>query len=206
MSRDKVTAKPAIENVAADNVKKDKVAEKENKKSGISAELAKSIQLFKQLVVQGKPVHELIEHAVQTMLLCGVERCVFVVKLPNKDILVTRYTAQASEDIAMRPLKIPVNTPHVFTLLMEKTRNVFIGDENRLKYWNTIPEQVKLTIGVKQFFAMSIFANKHAMGLMYADKVKGVLTAEEYAQFQAICRLLSKGIVESIKHKKPHTG
>jgi len=206
VSRDKVTAKPAIENVAADNVKKDKVAEKENKKSGISAELAKSIQLFKQLVVQGKPVHELIEHAVQTMLLCGVERCVFVVKLPNKDILVTRYTAQASEDIAMRPLKIPVNTPHVFTLLMEKTRNVFIGDENRLKYWNTIPEQVKLTIGVKQFFAMSIFANKHAMGLMYADKVKGVLTAEEYAQFQAICRLLSKGIVESIKHKKPHTG
>ena len=185
---------------------KEKSAAKENKKPAISADLAKSIQSFKQLVAQGKQVHELIEHAVQAMIFCGVERCVFVVKLPNKKMLVSRYMAQASEEITMRPLKIPINTPHLFTLLTEKSRNVFIKDDNRAKYWDLIPEQVKLIIGVKQFFAMSIFANKHAMGLMYADKVKGVLMAEEYAQFQAICRLLSKGIVESIKHKKPPAG
>jgi len=40
------------------------------------------------------------------------------------------------------------------------------------------------------------------MGLMYADKVKGDLTQSEYVQFQAICRLLSKGIVQSAKNKK----
>jgi len=214
-SKDQSSANVLIKNEASaseasslstDKLNKDKVAEKENKKPAISVELAKAIQLFKQLVAQGKPVHELIEHAVQTMLLCGVERCVFVVKLPNKKVLASRYMAQVSEDIAIPSLKIPVNTPHVFTLLMEKTRNIFIKDDNRSKYWALIPEQVKLVIGVKQFFAMSIFANKHAMGLMYADKVQGVLTVEEYAQFQAICRLLSKGIVESIKHKKPFVG
>jgi len=202
----RISAKSADSGVSKDDINKEQVAVKENTKPAISAELAKSIQLFKQLVSQGKQVHELIEHAVQTMLLCGVERCVFVVKLPNKKILVSRYVAQVSEDIAMRGLKIPVNTPHVFTLLMEKSRNVFINDNNRAKYWGLIPEQVKLIIGVKHFFAMSIFANNHAMGLMYADKVKGVLTDEEYTQFQAICRLLSKGIVESIKHKKPADG
>ena len=202
----KAPAKSIKPSVSKDDSNKEEVAEKENKKPAISAELAKSIQSFKKLVAHGKPVHELIEHAVHSMLLCGVERCVFVVKLPNKKMLVSRYMAQASEDIAMRSLKIPVNTPHVFTLLIEKSRNVFIKDENRAKYWDLIPEQVKLIIGVKQFFAMSIFANKHAMGVMYADKIKGVLTAEEYAQFQAICRLLSKGIVESIKHKKPFDG
>ena len=190
-------------NVKSDDSNKDEAVEKENKKPVVSAELAKSIQLFKQLVAQGKPVHELIEHAVQAMLLCGVERCVFVVKLPNKKSMVSRYKAQVSDDIEIRTLKIPIDSPHVFTLLMEKTRNIFISDENRMKYWGLIPEQVKLVIGVKQFFAMSVFANKHAMGLMYADKVKGLLTVEEYAKFQAICRLLSKGIVESIKHKTP---
>ena len=204
LQKTEVSANSVDSSVSKVAVKKEKDAVKENNKPVISAELAKSIQVFKQMVAQGKQVHELIEHVVQTMLLCGVERCVFVVKLPNKKILVSRYVAHVSEDIAMRSLKVPVNTPHVFTLLIEKSRNVFINDKNRAKYWDLIPEQVKLIIGVKQFFAMSIFANNHAMGLMYADKVKGVLTTEEYAQFQAICRLLSKGIVESIKHKKPH--
>jgi len=198
---EKTTDTVSTKNASADSLKEDKSVE--NKKSVISVELAKSIQNFKQLVTQGKPVHELIEHAVQAMLCCGVERCLFIVKLPNKDMLVSRYAAQASEDIAIGSLKIPTNTPHVFTLLIEKPRNVFVNDDNRLKYWPLIPEPVKLAIGVKSFFAMSVFAKKHAMGLMYADKVKGILTVEEYAQFQAVCGLLSKGIVDSIKHKKP---
>ena len=176
---------------------------KENKKSTVSAELAKSIHIFKQMVAQGKPAHELIEHVVKAMLHCGVERCVFMVKVPKKGVLVSRYTSEISEDIAMRSLKITTASPHVFTLLMEKTRTVFINDKNRSKYWSAIPDTVKLALGVKQFFAMSIFTNKHAMGLMYADKVKGQLTDEEFAQFQAVCKLLCKGIIETTKHKKP---
>ena len=173
-----------------------------NKKPVLSKELALAIKEFQLMVSQAKPAHDLIEHAVKTVLLCGVQRSVFVIKLPGKDLLVSRYTAQTSDDIAIKNLKIPVNKPHVFKLLMEKSRNLFLNNTNSAKYWNFIPEQVKLAIGVRSFFAMSIFVNNHAMGLMYADKLKGELTQAEFTQFQGVCRLLSKGIAQSAKNKK----
>jgi len=187
--------KPAENKVVAD----DKSA---TKKAPISKELAASIRTFQLMVEQAAPAHDLIEQAVKTCLLCGVQRTIFVVKLPKKDLLVPRFSAQVSEDIAIKNLKIPINNPHVFSLLMEKSRNLFLNKTNTSKYWNSIPEPVKLAIGVKSFFAVSIFVNNRAMGLMYADKLKGELTQTEFSQFQGICRLLSKGIVESAHNKK----
>lgn len=168
----------------------------------VSKELAAAIEAFQLMVAQGKPAHDLIEHAVKTCLLCGVQRSVFVVKVPNKAMLISRFSAQVSEDIAIKKLKIETNIPNLFSLLMEKSRNFFLNDSNRGKYWKSLPDSVKLLLGVKQFFAMSIFVNNQAMGLMYADKVKGELTQAEYVQFQGVCRLLSKGIIQSALNKK----
>ena len=168
----------------------------------VSKELAASIKAFQLMVSQAAPAHDLIKQAVKACLLCGVQRAVFVVKLPKKDFLVSRFSAQVSEDIAIKNFKIPINNPHVFSLLMEKSRNLFLNKTNTSKYWNSIPEPVKLAIGVKSFFAVSIFVNNHAMGLMYADKLKGELTQAEFSQFQGVCRLLSKGIVQSAHNKK----
>ncbi|VAW63324.1 hypothetical protein MNBD_GAMMA11-1545 [hydrothermal vent metagenome] len=176
--------------------------EKKNRLPAVSRELGAAIKEFQLMVVQGKPAHELIEKAVKSSLLCGVQRCVFSVKVPDKGLLVSRYTAQVRENDAIKGLKISVNNPHVFTLLMEKNRSLFLNDSNRQKYWNSIPEEVKLATGARQFFAASIFANTHAMGLMYADKIKGELTQPEFTHFQGICRLLSKGIVQSALNKK----
>jgi len=172
------------------------------KKVSISKELAAAIKAFQLMVAQAKPAHDLIEQAVKTCLLCGVQRAVFVVKLPKKELLVPRFSAQSSEDIGIKNLKIPINNPHVFSLLMEKNRNLFLNKTNFSKYWNSIPDPVKLSIGVKSFFAVSIFVNNHAVGLMYADKIKGELTQTEFSQFQGICRLLSKGIAQSAHNKK----
>ncbi|RDH81562.1 MAG: hypothetical protein DIZ80_15920 [endosymbiont of Galathealinum brachiosum] len=174
----------------------------ENKKTAaISKDLAASIKCFQEMVAQAKPAHDLIEYAVKTCLLCGVQRCVFAIKLPGKEMMVSRYSAQVSDDLAINNFKIPINKPHVFKLLMEKSRNLFLNESNAGKYWNFIPETVKLAIGVRSFFAMSIFVNNHAMGLMYADKVKGELTQAEFSQFQGVCRLLAKGIMQSAKNK-----
>jgi len=174
----------------------------EKNKPPVSQELAASIKEFQLMVAQAKPTQDLIEKAVQTCLLCGVQRSCFFIKLSNKDILVVKYSAQISNDIEIRNLKIPINKPHVFALLMEKSRNLFLNKDNAGKYWRSIPESVKLAIGAKSFFAMSVFVNDHAIGLMYADKVKGELTQAEFLQFQGVCRLLSKGIVQSVLNKK----
>ncbi len=168
----------------------------------INRELAIAIKEFKLMVAQAKPAHDLIEQAVKACLLCGVQRSVFMVKIPDKKILVARYFEQISEDIKINNLKIPMDKPHVFTLLMEKNRNLFLNDSNRNKYWNYIPDNVKLSTGVKQFFAMPVFAGNQAMGLMYADKIKGDLSQTEFEQCQAVCRLLSKGILQSARNKK----
>ncbi len=171
----------------------------------VSRELAAAIKAFQLMVAQAKPAHELIERAVEISLLCGVQRCVFLIKVPSKKVLVSRYNAQIREDIAIEGMKVPINNPHVFTLLMEKSRNIFLNDSNRQKYWNGIPDKVKMKTGVKAFFAVSVFASSHAMGLMYADKVKGELNQQEFANFQGVCRLLSKGIVQAAQNKKAST-
>jgi len=203
--QDTVKTEKSVSHVSRekDSLKKEiKPEENIKKPASVSKELAASIKEFQLMVSQGKPAHDLIEHAVNTCLLCGVQRSVFVIKVPNKNLLVSRYVAQVSDDIAIKPLKITINKPNVFSLLMEKSRNLFLNDSNRGKYWKSLPDTVKLSLGVKQFFAMSIFANNHAMGLMYADKVKGELTQAEYVQFQGVCRLLSKGIIQSAHNKK----
>ncbi len=184
------------------NKKPSKSAPEKVKKPPVSKELAASIKVFQSMVVQARPAHDLIEFAVKMCLLCGVQRCVFMVSLPGKKLLAVRYTAQTDDDFAIKNFKIPVNKPHVFSLLMEKSRNLFLNSSNFGKYWKTIPEPVKLAIGVKSFFSVSIFVNNHAMGLMYADKLKGELTQAEFLQFQGVCRLLSKGIVQSAHNKK----
>jgi len=200
--------RPPIKTISKENIKKESLVtsktkpESKPKQAAISKELAAAIKVFQLMVVQAKPAHDLIEHAVKACLLCGVQRSVFVVKLPNKELLVARYSAQTSDDYSINNFKIPIDKPHIFKILMEQSRKLFLNKSNVSKYWNTIPEPVKLVIGVKSFFAMSIFVNNHAMGLMYADKVKGELTQSEFAQFQAICKLLSKGIVQSAHNKK----
>lgn len=199
LAKEKATSVKKSKPVVSGAIKK---IPEENKKPSVNAELGEAIKTFQLMVAQGKPAHDLIEQAVKACLLCGVQRCVFLVKVPKQNVLVSRYIEHAPGVELVNSLKIPLNNPHVFSLLMEKSRNLFLNKTNYTKYWKSVPDPVKLAIRVKQFFAMSIFANAHAMGLMYADKVKGELTQEEFVQFQGICRLLSKGIVQSAQNKK----
>lgn len=174
------------------------------KAAAIPAELAAEIRQFQRMVNEGAAAHDLIEHMVKASIYCGVDRCVFLVKVPNKQVLITRYMAYAKNIDKIKPIKIITDKPNVFSLLLEKTRSLFLTESNRGKYWNSIPDSAKLALGCKQFFAMSIFVKEHAMGIMYADKLKSGLNESEFKQFQGLCRLLSKGIVQSAqnKHKK----
>ncbi len=179
-----------------------KPAEKNTEKStAIRPELAAAIKQFNQMVAEAAPAHDLIEHAVGMCLLCGVQRARFLIKLPGKDILASRYSVEDEGLDAMMNFKISIAKPNLFTRIMESSRNLFLNESNRGKYWKLIPDQVKLVLGVKQFFMMSIFVKNHAMGLMYADKVHGELTQAEFKQFVGICNLLSKAIVQSAQNK-----
>ncbi len=199
-----IRAKRVAEKQAAEQSPAPSAVRPAEKTTTIRPELAAAIKQFNQLVAQAAPAHDLIEYAVKMSLLCGVERCKFFIKLPKKHVIVSRYFAQAEDVDAIPNFKVTIDRPSLFTLIMEKSRNLFLNESNRGKYWQSIPDQVKLALGVKRFFMMSIFVKNHAMGMMYADKVNGELTAAEFKQFVGICNLLSKGIIQSAhnKHKQ----
>ncbi len=169
-----------------------------------SPQLVVAIKQFNQKVEAAEPAHNLIEQAVKMCLLCGVDRSKFFVKIPNKEILASRYFAEQKNIESLGAMKINIDKPNLFRLLMEKPRNLFLNENNQVKYLKSVPEQIRLLLGGKQFFATSIFVNNHAMGLMYADKLHDKLTEDEYKQFLAVCKLLSKGIVQSAHNKKKY--
>ncbi len=173
------------------------------KKSPINVAFESAIKDLKKMVVNGDSASGLIEKSINVCLLFGAERCVFMVKVKvkGKDLLVPKYSVENNKDKAINNFKIDLQKPHVFKRLFEKSSSLYLSDENYAKYWPLIPDNVKLSIGVKRFFAGSIFLNERAIGLIYADKVKGELTQEEFKQFKVVCKLLSKGLEMSLSKK-----
>jgi len=164
----------------------------------INKELALAKKEFEMLVSNKKMINELINSAVNMCLFVGVQRCVFLIKVKNKNLLMTKFSAEVSEDVAIKDFSISLDNPHLFSRLLEKKSGVFLNDTNRSKYWGIIPDRIKMLLGVKSFFVSSVFVNNHAVGIMYGDKIKGELTPAEFSQFKAISHLLSAGIEKSL--------
>lgn len=158
--------------------------------------LTQAVAEIQRMVKAKVHAKELIEQVVETIKLLGVERVVFAVRIPQKKLLYGRFFAQDSHIPHLDYFRIELGKPHVFSLLMEKSQHIWLNDSNRAKYRSMLPDVIRHMLGVESFMAMSIFTQNHAVGLMYADKVKGQLTADEYKKFQGLCRMLSRGMVE----------
>ncbi len=174
---------------------------KDIKKLPINIAFESAVKDLKKMVVNGDSASGLIEKSINICLLFGAERCVFMVKVKGKDLLVPKYSVENAKNKAINNFKIDLQKPHIFKRLFEKSSSLYLNDENYAKYWPLIPDNVKLSIGVKRFFSGSIFLNERAIGLIYADKVKGELTQEEFKQFKIVCKLLSKGLEMSLSKK-----
>ncbi|MFW2374422.1 MAG: hypothetical protein ACN4GM_14950, partial [Gammaproteobacteria bacterium] len=169
--------------------------------SDISPELASKLVSIKTMVKQHAQAAELIQSVVEAIALSGFERVVFAVKVPQKKLLYGRFFAQDKAGQPFRQFNISIAQPNVFSLLMNKSQCLWINDGNRGKFWNRVPDAVKLMLQNDSFMAMSIFTQKHSVGLMYADRSDGKLAQTEYKRFQGLCRLLSEGMVEISHHQ-----
>ena len=169
-------------------------------------DLAAEVKKIQQMIVEKVAVQDLIQQVVDTLALLGFERVMFAMKAPKLKLLVGQYYACKDNVKALQGIKITVDKPHVFSLLLEKPQHIWIHDKNRSKYWNLIPSDVKLMLDNNQFFAMSVFAGKRPIGLLYVDSPKGELTDDQYKKFQGLCRMLSKGVVEILASRKKAGG
>ena len=169
-------------------------------KSDISPQLAQKLLSIKTLVKQHAHAAELIQAVVDAIALSGFQRVVFAVKVPQKKILYGRFFAQDKASQPFREFNISIAQPSLFSLLMNKSQCLWINDDNRGKFWSRVPDAVKLLLQTDSFMAMSVFTQKHSVGLMYADCAEGDMTQAEYRRFQGLCRMLSEGMVEISRH------
>jgi len=174
----------------------------QNKPPVVNDALITALKEFEVLIGNKSATNNLIDFAVNMSLLIGVKRCVFLMKPKNKNVLVSKFSAESKGADAINNFNVPLDSPHLFKRLLEKNSSIYLNEANYSKYWGMIPERVKLVLGVNHFFASSIFINNHAVGVVYADKLKDNLTQAEFSQFKNICRLLSKGIEKNINSKK----
>ena len=173
---------------------------KQQIKPELSPELANKLANIKIMLKQHVHASELIQAVVEAIELSGFERVVFAVKVPQEKLLYGRFFSQQNTDRAFKVFSISIAQPNLFSLLMNKSQHLWVNDDNRGKYWNRVPDAVKLMLQNDSFMAMSIFTHKHSVGLMYADRSDGKLTVNEYKRFQGLCRLLVDGMVEISHH------
>lgn len=173
----------------------------EQKKSDINPELASKLVSIKTMVEQHVSAGVLIQAVVEAIELSGFERVVFAVKVPQKKLLYGRFFAQGNTDRPFKGFNISIAQPNLFSLLMNKSQCLWVNNENRGKFWSRVPDEVKLMLHNESFMAMSIFTQKHSVGLMYADRIKGELTQNEYRRFQGLCKILMDGMIEISHHR-----
>lgn len=183
--------------VAKEPVKQAEVTDRvENNKQGVSPALAQGISQLQKMIQQKATVPQLIQQAVDVLRAMGLHRVVFAVNVSKLKMLVGRFASCDDNVKALQDFKIALERPSLFKLLLEKPNYIWINESNRAKYWSLVPDQVKLMLANDNLFVMSIFSGKQAIGLMYADKIKAVLTEDEFKKFVGLCRLLAKGIAE----------
>jgi len=131
----------------------------------------------------------------------GLNRVVFTMLTPDRKALISRYLVGSDNDPIFSQFRIQLDTPHLFTRLMDKQVSLWVNDDNRGKFWPLVPEEVKSLIKTNTFFAMSIHVHGKPVGLFYADRRSGDCQLDEiaYKQFRQLCQFAAKGLTHLVK-------
>lgn len=170
--------------------------------------LTPQIDIFKQTLLElhqglGKmDLSELMRKTVHGMHDgIGLNRVVFFMLTPNREKLASRYMVGSDNDPMFSRFEILLDTPHLFTRLMEKQVSLWMNDDNRAKFWPLMPDATKALIKTNSFFAMSIYVHDKPMGLFYADRrsLDCNLDEQAYKQFRQMCNFAGKGLANLAK-------
>jgi HD-like signal output (HDOD) protein len=100
----------------------------------------------------------------------GFHRVVFAVPSSNGLYLEACKIIGSEYDAAFNMFKIKLDKLNLFSRLLEKPSSIWINDENRGKYWRSIPSEFKVLIKINSFCAMSVCLDGKPVGLFYVDQ------------------------------------
>lgn len=100
----------------------------------------------------------------------GLHRVVFAAQAPRRAFMEARFLVGTDNDPAFSKFQIKLDNINLFSRLLEKPNSVWINDENRHKYWQSVPDVFKVLIKTNSFCAMSVHVDSKPIGLFYADR------------------------------------
>ena len=126
----------------------------------------------------------------------ALNRVLFAVLTPDHSELRAHAVKGADTDLAFDRFEVVLSgSDHLFSRLMHKPMAVWFREDNRARIEPLLPIELKARSS-EDFFAMSIFAMKRPVGLLYGDRHghTAPLTEEVYAHFKKVCIHTSKAL------------
>lgn len=123
----------------------------------------------------------------------GLNRVVFARLGGDAELPVLAAEAMVGTDYEPRfnRFRLPLRGSGLFEALMGKPAAVWLNPGNEARLWPLVPEEVKALIGVRSFFAMSLFVGGRPLGLIYADRHSRACRLDERA-FEGFKRLVGE--------------
>ena len=96
----------------------------------------------------------------------------------------------------LEKLSIPITTPNLFLVLLQKPQALWVREHNRAKVWHLVPPDFATLIGVNSFFVMTILARGKPVGMIYADRYDKNfdLDQQSYDLFRQWGQIVAKGL------------
>lgn len=166
--------------------------------------LTKDIEQFKAIIKAQAKMNDLLKHVLlslhDTVLF---ERVNFLLLSADKLKLDSKMNKSSNTvDDAFAQLSIELSPKNLFGLLMKKPQAFSLNKNTYEKYWGLVPGKVKAAIQVDRFCMTSVFYGPKPLGMIYADKPEGKISADDFKAFQQLTMMLNKGLEIIIKSKK----
>jgi hypothetical protein len=160
--------------------------------------LAASVQKLRNPTALGG-VREALELGVQALHAgAGFHRVAVLFVKPGSRDLQTVLSAGAEKDLALRQFRCAGQVNQLLTQLLSKPVCLLIDSENRAKYWQHLPEDLRLAINCDNFVLMSVFAGARPAALIYADTAPAALAngSRQHTLFKQVCQQLTQTLTQ----------
>ncbi len=126
----------------------------------------------------------------------GLSRILFAMVTPDGKRVKARFTLGIKTDDPLRHFEFALTGKDLFCQLMGKMQGVWVNEGNREKLWPMVSPDLQKTIGLGDFYAMSLHVNNKPMGLIYADRGHGHcgLDPLTYTDFKMLCLQSARGL------------
>ena len=134
----------------------------------------------------------IVVHAIHDGI--GFHRVVFATQPLTRSYLEAKFMAGTDNDLVFNQFRIPLDNHNLFARVLEKPSCVWINDENRKRYWQSVPSEFKVLSKVNSFCAASIHVDSKPMGLLYADRhsVDCKIDKKAFTLFRHVSQLTAK--------------